>query len=869
MSCFRRTTAEAKRTLFGFTIREQLVNLSPPSLYDARTSLDKLRLASTRFTASPPPSPYAVFSKSTRREHILVTGGFSALGRSLVRDLLLLGESNGVEEASQKAAQGVNAFGLKDWLGAEDDQRDSEEQAARLMKSLEGKTGLIVTILDTTNRSLELDDMLRHAPLYHRSRVGFGLPLDDPVPDALRPEGRVDPGTPPLEFIDPRSAAFSSSQVSLASFISKGRLRIVKGDARNTSLVTTLLNPRLAAKEASDRKFREKPVKSKFGIPKRPHHDTDEADMLPPISGVFHLAGYENAACSLEKPRDCADMERNGVAALAHAMHTTEEAYRPWLVLADRGNLAYPKVRAWLADDASQQPILDVQTRIPGAPSTSAAIEQMIQRSYGDATTQKKHTRRSYFGVPDYASPLASFAREQKLHALCIRLPPDSHIFGDSFASRIESPVAHLVHSAVGHMPILVNDNDFPNMHISEAISSSPDPFAANGTSLGPAQHGLWQNTGLVYIDDIVESMLAAGELLARSNTAEYLRRISILAEVDIVPPQASLLAGNALTSASSSFAQEAVDWIVQLTRSSSPVGIMRRQASLSGETSLQGRPLDRPLTKQVLGTTPSTPLPLALKAYIRSLLGRQTTYLDSQIGIACAPPPDLRTLNEALAQLHLYTVQVLGLVSAENIVLACNPDYLGDRTKAPLVLRDPYTIADGLSQVKLKSRWGPVGKVDVSFYCPFGKGGADEQIFWTESTKEIVGRWATATDQARMALEDSTLWTYDKFEVNFVRRDTRSFTLSIPQYPQANVESPKRRMVFTIDHSKKGSEGGMKEMVLLNWQLLGDTGPDWQTMEWRLNPISCKERKAEPVNGFSFLGEDRKENQLKVQTFD
>jgi hypothetical protein len=39
--------------------------------------------------------------------------------------------------------------------------------------------------------------------------------------------------------------------------------------------------------------------------------------------------------------------------------------------------------------------------------------------------------------------------------------------------------------------------------------------------------------------------------------------------------------------------------------------------------------------------------------------------------------------------------------------------------------------------------------------------------------------------------------------------------------------------------------------------------------MEWRLNPISCKERKAEPVNGFSFLGEDRKENQLKVQTFD
>jgi hypothetical protein len=68
----------------------QLVNSSPASLYDARTSLDKICLTSTRFVNGKASSPQAVFSQIEQRQHILVTGGFSSVGKSLVRDLLLL-----------------------------------------------------------------------------------------------------------------------------------------------------------------------------------------------------------------------------------------------------------------------------------------------------------------------------------------------------------------------------------------------------------------------------------------------------------------------------------------------------------------------------------------------------------------------------------------------------------------------------------------------------------------------------------------------------------------------------------------------------------------------------------------------------------
>ena len=322
--------------------RSQLVNRSPSILYDTRTSLDKLRLTSTRFVASRPSSPFAVFAQLPQRQHILVTGGFSSLGKSLVRDLLLLGSESGGQRTSNTVRKPDGPLDLPSDQG-----------------------GIVITILDTRNRSEELDEILRHTPLYHRSKVGFNLPTptstkqglgglwnsrgagkkgpieeedesSDPWESLSRGGSSQDVRTPPVEFVDPRSAAFSSSMVSLDSFVGKGRLRILLGDSRNTSLLSQILQNRHSIDPSN---IDSKAKIPKYSSAKRPSHVQDQVPVLPPISGIFHLAGYEASECVLKNSRDCADLERNGVAALSAALEVIEPDLRPWVVLGDRGNL--------------------------------------------------------------------------------------------------------------------------------------------------------------------------------------------------------------------------------------------------------------------------------------------------------------------------------------------------------------------------------------------------------------------------------------------------------------------------------------------------------------------------------------------------
>lgn len=826
-------------------------------------------MTSTRFVGARPPSPYNVFAHTPQRQHILVTGGFSSLGRSLVRDLLLLGGESGAEEDSQTGTRGK--FGLSGLWGPDDEEVDeyaddfSDIAGPKKIKEIDAKKGIIVTVLDTTNRSTELDDMLRHSPLYHRSRIGFNLP--DPSggfgqswtgPSRQDEDKAQDKsaknydGTPPLEFIDPRSADFSSSEVSLASFIAKGRLRIVRGDSRDSEQILQLLRPHSSPPIGKISKRDER--KSKFGKkPKRPHYEEDPATALPPVSGIFHLAGYENTDCKLKNPRDCADLERGGLRAVAEAVGQMDDYARPWIVAGDRGNLEQPEVAQWLRRaDKSDRAQADVPIVTPLQTASTTGLST-------DSPAKEKGKRslksRSLYDSTAYISPIAELARKTRVHALSLRLPPNSHIFGDSFAAR-SLPIPHLVHSAIGHLPIVLDEDTFPSMNVRVFENSTFDQ-----TYLEKAvTRSVWDNTGVVYIDDVVEAFIAAGELLSRASNAEYVSRLSMLAEVDIVPPSRSYSAVPLYASSGSkSVAEETLDWIIQLTKSASPVGFVQSRGALGGRETLQGRPLDRSLARSILGTTPSTPIPLALKAYIRSLLGRQASFFDQHITEACAPPHDLRTLNDALAQLDTCHVQLLGLVSGENIVLACNPDYDHTPATSPLVLANAVPYTEKLSQVKLRSRWGPVGKTEVGLFCPFGTNGADERLVWLESTETLEGRWATQSEALNLQAESTTIWSYNNFEVNFVRRDMRSFTLSILQYPQAGPEAPKRRMVFTVDNSKKTSDTTMKDVLNLGWQLLAETEPDWQTMEWRVNPICCADKQPHLINGFTFLQEDRK----------
>lgn len=854
----------------------QLVNQSPLGLYDARTSLDKLRLTSTRFVGARPPSPYHVFAHTPQRQHILVTGGFSSLGRSLVRDLLLLGGESGAEEENQ--GKSSSKFGLSGLWGGEAEEEDEfADDLADILgppkkaKEIDTKKGIIVTILDTTNRSMELDDMLRHSPLYHRSRIGFNLPdtpsgfspawngpINGESDDTTQQSGTDFEGTPPLEFIDPRSADFSSSEVSLASFIAKGRLRIVKGDSRNAEQLFQLLKSHGTAPVKVADKV---PEKTRFGTPKRPHYEEDPAASLPPVSGIFHLAGYENTDCKLKNPRDCADLERGALRAVADAVGKLDEYSRPWIVAGDRGNLEEPEVAQWLQGSTQSSKSSEAVPSV--TPLEALHGKRSLKTESGSPSAKRSfwpkraslHSR-SLYDSTSYISPIADLAKKTKLHALSLRLPPNSHIFGDSFAAR-SLPIPHLVHSAIGHLPIVLDEDTFPSMNTRIYGNSTFD----NGSSGKAVTKSVWDNTGVVYIDDVVEAFVAAGELLSRASNAGYVSRLSMLAEVDIVPPPRSHSAVPiyASQSGSKSVAEETLDWIIQLTKSASPVGFVQSRNALDARETLQGRPLDRTIARTILGTTPSTPLPMALKAYIRSLLGRQASFFDQQITDACAPPHDLRTLNDALAQLDTCSVQLLGLVSGENLVLSCNPDYDNTPATSPLVLANAVPYTEKLSQVKLKSRWGPVGKVEIGFFCPFGDKGADERIVWLESTETLEGRWATQTEAGHLQAESTTIWSYESFEVNFVRRDMRSFTLSILQYPQAGVDAPKRRMVFTVDQAKKHPEATMKDVLSLDWQLLAETEPDWQTMEWRVNPICCSEKLPHLINGFTFLQEDRK----------
>lgn len=826
-------------------------------------------MTSTRFVGARPPSPYHVFAHTPQRQHILVTGGFSSLGRSLVRDLLLLGGESGAEEEGQSSTKGK--FGLSGLWGSDDEEVDeyaddySDMSAPKKAKEIDAKKGIIVTVLDTTNRSMELDDMLRHSPLYHRSRIGFNLPdataafgsswgsapkyEDDKVQDQ---SAKDFDGTPPLEFIDPRSADFSSSEVSLASFIAKGRLRIVKGDSRNSEQILQLLRPHTSASSVKIASRNEE--KSRFGKkPKRPHYEEDPAAALPPVSGIFHLAGYENTDCKLKNPRDCADLERGGLRAVADAVSQIDDYARPWVVAGDRGNLEQPEVAQWLRG-AKESHVAQADAPVI-TPLQAVSVEDISGATTVKEKQKRSLTSRSLYDSATYISPIAELASKRRVHALSLRLPPNSHIFGDSFAART-LPIPHLVHSAIGHLPIVLDEDTFPSMNVRVFENSTFDK-----SSLEKAvTRSVWDNTGVVYIDDVVEAFIAAGELLSRTSNAEYVSRMSLLAEVDIVPPSRTPSAVPLYASTGGrSIAEETLDWIIQLTKSASPVGYVQSRSALGGRETLQGRPLDRSKARSILGTTPSTPLPLALKAYIRSLLGRQASFFDQQITEACAPPHDLRTLNDALAQLDTCNVQLLGLVSGENLVLACNPDYDHTPATSPLVLANAVPYTEKLSQVKLRSRWGPVGKVEVGLFCPFGTNGADERLVWLESTETLEGRWATQSEALNLQAESTTIWSYNNFEVNFVRRDMRSFTLSILQYPQAGPEAPKRRMVFTVDNSRKSSDTTMKDVLNLGWQLLAETEPDWQTMEWRVNPVCCADKQPHPVKGFTFLQEDRK----------
>lgn len=167
--------------------------------------MDRLKLTSTRVlghgqsggsTTTSSDDDEVSFATRQRR-HILVTGGFGSIGKQVVRDLLLSSRSTSKTGEDVWGAAGGSASGILDELSWEKDA--------------------IITILDTTDRTSELNFLLQSAPLDK-------------------------PGRTKLKGTDPRTQAFSASERSVESFRRMGKLRVVVGDIRDSDLVKELLS---------------------------------------------------------------------------------------------------------------------------------------------------------------------------------------------------------------------------------------------------------------------------------------------------------------------------------------------------------------------------------------------------------------------------------------------------------------------------------------------------------------------------------------------------------------------------------------------------------------------------------------------------
>lgn len=210
-------------------------------------------------------------SETRTRRHILVTGGFGSIGKTVVRDLLLSSRSSRPDSFSFGSSSSEDASWEED---------------------------VLVTVLDRVDRTSELNFLLQSAPY-------------------TKP-GASD-SSPRIKGTDPRTQAFSASERSVDKLRKSGKLRIIIGDVRDTKLVKTLLDP--AGATHTDVPAEQQAaalLNAKLGRPKAKGHMT-ATTIIPPVTGVIHLASYSPSACRVN-PVDCQSVEEHGMDSLLEAI---------------------------------------------------------------------------------------------------------------------------------------------------------------------------------------------------------------------------------------------------------------------------------------------------------------------------------------------------------------------------------------------------------------------------------------------------------------------------------------------------------------------------------------------------------------------
>lgn len=190
---------------------------------------------------------------------------------------------------------------------------------------------ILVTILDVKDRTPELNFLLQSAP--------------------------IDKG-PKIKGTDPRTQAFTSSERSVDNFKRAGKLRTLVGDVRDPQLMAKILAAGGTTVTQTGTQQAAALLNAKLGRPnaKGSNHLTTTI-VIPPVSGIIHLASYSPKACRLN-PSDCANVEEGGMNAILKVLEregldkaaTLEGqkkviAERPWVVVPRRGN-AWEEVSA-------------------------------------------------------------------------------------------------------------------------------------------------------------------------------------------------------------------------------------------------------------------------------------------------------------------------------------------------------------------------------------------------------------------------------------------------------------------------------------------------------------------------------------------
>lgn len=396
---------------------------------------------------------------------------------------------------------------------------------------------------------------------------------------------------------------------------------------------------------------------------------------------------------------------------------------------------------------------------------------------------------------------LKEFSTHHPLHSLLLTLPSQHSFIGDPYVPRSD-PIPHIVQSALAHLPI--------------QIYTSPED----------------RNEAFIAAGDASRSIIQGARMLELASKKSYVRDLAFVAELEVMGPSAG----------SSNGVLGVAQTAISLTRSQSAIA-RHELPSLRARPDEQRRMKHAAVRKtglRALGYTPTTTVATALKSYLSSMLRLQSTQLASKIAVACSSPPAIPVLEEGLLALSGCNVQLLTVIDGAYFTLGCSAG-IEERHTTPVAVLNAVPFKEGVRGVEILAERGLEGKVDLQMKCPVvdGEGkssGMADVVVWTENL--AGGAFAEASRPGVRAIAE---W----YSIDFVQRDARAFTMTLPPTEGVSGDEPKRRLTL------RDPSGSARNLQFQS------AAPESKPLLWRVNPICCP-GGAKRKDVWDFFKEDR-----------